>query len=90
MYSVGNHPQVTGQDAGNGKSPEVQQVFRVWSDGQGTYVLGIGEEMSLSAFRDVVFEGDRGACLTFVSQRLAPEPADTGERPRPVPQAMAA
>jgi hypothetical protein len=90
MYSVGDHPQVTGHDARNGKSPEVQQVFRVWYDGQGLYVLGIGEEISLSAFRDVVFEGDRGACLTFVSQRLASEPADAGQRPRPVPQGMAA
>ncbi|HEX8322264.1 hypothetical protein [Longimicrobium sp.] len=86
MYSVGD----AGQDAGNVESPNGQQVFRVWSDGQGTYVLRIGEEMSLSAFRDVVFEGDRGACLTFVSQRLAPEPADTEQRPRPIPQAMAA
>jgi hypothetical protein len=54
------------------------------------YVLGMGEEMSLSAFPDVVFEGDRGACLAFVSQRLAPEPAAAGQRHQPVPQAMAA
>ncbi len=90
MYSVGDHPQVTGHDAGNGKSAEVQQVFRVWSDGQGMYGLGIGEGMSLSVFRDVVFEGDRRACLTFVSQRLAPQPADTGQRHPPVSQAMVA
>lgn len=90
MYSVVDHLKATGHDAGNGKSPEVQQVFRVWSDGHGMYGLGIGEGMSLSAFRDVVFEGDRGACLTFVCQQLAPEPADTGQRHPPVPQAIAA
>ena len=90
MYSVGDQHEATGPDAGNAESPENQQVFRVWADGQGRYVLGIGELMSLSAFREVVFEGDRGACLTFVSQRLAPEPAETGQQHRPVPQAMAA
>jgi hypothetical protein len=90
MYSVGDHPKVTGQNAGTGESPEGRQLFRVWRDGQGRYLLGTGEEMSLAAFGDMVFEGDRGACLTFVSQRLAPEPADTAQRPRPVSQAMAA
>ncbi|MBW3655292.1 MAG: hypothetical protein KY444_04245 [Gemmatimonadetes bacterium] len=90
MYSVGDHREVTGQHARNAESPENQQVFRVWSDGQGRYVLGIGEVMSLSAFGEVVFEGDRGACLGFVSRRLAPEPAETGQQHRPFPQAMAA
>jgi hypothetical protein len=90
MYSVGNHPEVAGRDAGHAESLENQQVFRVWSDGQGRYVLGIGEAMSLAAFREVVFEGDRGACLTFVSRRLAPEPALSREQHRPGPQAMAA
>lgn len=90
MYSVGDHPEVTARDAGNGRGPDGKQVFRVWSDGQGSYGLGTGREMSLAAFRDVVFEGDRGACLAFVSQRLAPQPAVPGHRHEPVPQAIAA